>query len=118
MKKRFWSIIILILISVFIIFPAVKAESQKKENTQKNWKDIKTVSDVCAAYPERIETMLKSMNLNLKGLEKVKSAYIRGNIEIACQALVDYYNKGTTAGYLRKDLPTSSKRETLRLIQS
>lgn len=109
MEKRLRTILTIMFISV-LIFPSAKAESRKKDNTQKNWKDIKTVSDVCAAYPGRIEKMLQSMNLDMKGLDKVKSAYDSRNIEIACKALLDYYYNGTTADYLRMDLPSPSKK--------
>lgn len=110
MKKRLRGILTMIFIAVFIVFSPAKAESQTKGNTQKSWKEIRTVSDVCTAYPERIKTMLQSLNLDLKGLEKVKSAYDKGNIELASQALLDYYYKGNTAAYLRQDLPAASKK--------
>jgi hypothetical protein len=110
MKKRFQGIVTMMLISAFIVFSPAKAESRKKENTLKSWKELRTVSDVCAAYPERIKTMLQSMNLDLKGLEKVRSAYGSGNIELASQALLDYYYNGKTASYLRQVLPSPSKK--------
>jgi hypothetical protein len=109
MKIKFRGILSMLLVSLFIITPVLRAETQKKEAAQRSWKDIKTVSDVCKAYPERMKTMLGSLNLELKGLEKVKSAYQNGNIEAACQALLEYYNKGNTAAYLRKELPSPSK---------
>jgi hypothetical protein len=110
MKNRFRSIVSIMLISFIAVLPSVKAEQAKKEATAKTWKNLKTVSDVCAAYPDRIKTMLGSLNLDLKGLEKVKSAYGSNNIEAACQALLDYYNKGNTAAYLRKELPSPAKK--------
>jgi len=103
MKKQFL-IFFLIMVSCIINAHAIPEQPKK-------WMDIKTVKDICDVYPDRMKALMNSINLDLKGLEKVKAAYGKGNLQSACQSLLDYYNKGTTAKYLRKELPSvTSKR--------
>ncbi|QGY42585.1 heparinase [Maribellus comscasis] len=72
---------------------------------QKNWKDIKSVEDVCSTYPEQMKKMLDDFNLDYPGLEKVRKAYQKGNIEKACAELLEYYKNGNAAEYLRREQP-------------
>ena len=52
-----------------------------------NWREIKTVEDICEAYPQQMQTMLNQFNLDYKGLEKVKSANKSGKLVEACTEL-------------------------------
>lgn len=70
-----------------------------------NWREIKTVEDICSVYPEKMQTMLNQFNLDYKGLEKVKLANESGDLEGACTELLAYYKNGNTAAYLRKVQP-------------
>jgi hypothetical protein len=100
MKRRIF--VILPFVLCISLIPAVNISAQK------SWKELKSVSDVCGAYPERMKTLLQSINLSLPGLEKARSAYDKGKIEGACNALLQYYNAGKTASYLRRELPKAS----------
>ena len=73
-----------------------------------SWSEIKTVKEVCHAYPELMKTMLEEFNLETKGLEKVKSEHEAGNLVEACNQLLEYYKNGSTAQYLRKIQPVKS----------
>ncbi len=75
-----------------------------------NWQKTVTVEDVCKAYPGQMKTMLDQFNLDYKGMEKVKQAYQKGNIELACTELLNYYKTGKTASYLRKIQPAISSK--------
>ncbi len=70
-----------------------------------SWKDIKTVEDVCNAYPGKMKTMLDQFNLNHEGMEKVKQAYDSGNLVDACSGLLEHYKKSNTMQFLRKVQP-------------
>ena len=74
-------------------------------SAQQNWQNITTVHDVCTAYPKVMKNMLDQFNLDYPGMEKVKKAYKNGDIEKACTYLLEYYKKGNTAAYLRREQP-------------
>jgi hypothetical protein len=63
---------------------------------QKYWKEITSVEDLCASYPETMKNMFDDFNLNYQGLEKVKTAFNSGNIVDACHYLLAYYKDGNT----------------------
>lgn len=92
--------LLLLIISGFIFWGNLFAHN--------NWQDIKSVEDVCTAYPDQMKTMLSQFNLDFPGLEKVKKAYENGNIEKACNELLEYYNSGNTAEYLRREQPVKT----------
>lgn len=75
---------------------------------QKNWKEITTVEDVCQNYPTVIKGMFEQLNLDHKGLEKVKTAYESGRVTEACNSLLEYYRVGEMARHLRKEQPDAS----------
>lgn len=77
-------------------------------NAQKrtDWQNIVSVEDVCAAYPDVMKKMLDAFDLEYPGLNDVKSALEASNLELACHALLDYYEKSDNAPHLRKALPT------------
>ncbi len=95
MKPKFLSIIVLIV----LISETLAAQS---------WREIKTVEDICKAYPNQMQTMLNQFNLNLPGLEKVKEAQKAGNLAGACFNLLDYYKKSGNAGHLLKEQPSKT----------
>ncbi len=99
MKKYF----LLLVITSFLIKPNF---------AQPNWQNIVTVKDICAAYPDQMKKMLDQFNLDYPGLEKVKKAYEKGDLEKACSALLDYYKSGNTAEYLRKEQPAKTNQTT------
>jgi hypothetical protein len=81
-------------------------------DTSKNWQQIKTVEDVCNAFPQRMDSLMKEINLNSESLKNVKAAYEGGNIVLACTQLLNYYKNANTVKYLRKDcVPSSNERD-------
>lgn len=75
---------------------------------QSDWQKIQTVDEVYQEYPERMHTLLQSMNLSIDGLSDVKAAFDNGHIVMACKRLLNYYKEGRTAQFLRQDLPSIS----------
>ncbi len=75
-----------------------------------SWREIRTVDDVCKAYPEQMKTMLNQFDLNYPGLEKVKAAYNSGDLVASCIQLLNYYKNGESVQFLRKEQPEISKR--------
>ena len=71
----------------------------------KSWKEINTVEDVCEASPERMDFLMRNLNLGLDGLNKVRIAYEDKNIILACKELLRYYSESNTARHLRTDEP-------------
>lgn len=69
------------------------------------WQNIKTVEDVCKAYPKQMQTMLGEFNLDYPGLEKVKQAYSENKIPEACEYLLEYYKSCNDAPHLRMEQP-------------
>ncbi|MEO7047458.1 MAG: heparinase II/III family protein, partial [Ferruginibacter sp.] len=81
-------------------------------DTSKNWQQIKTIEDVCNAFPQRMDSLMKEINLNSEGLQSVKAAYENGNLVLACRRLLDYYKNANTVNYLRKEcVPSSNERD-------
>jgi len=73
-----------------------------------NWREIKTVEDLCKVQSETIKTMLQQFNLDYPGMEKVKAATESGNLVKASTELLNYYRNGNTAEYLRREQPAKS----------
>lgn len=97
MKRNLYLLIILILIAPGIL-------------SAQNWREIKTVEDLCETYPETVETMLDQFNLNYPGMEKVKAAKQSGDMIKAGYELLNYYRNGSTAEYLRRGQPKKSNK--------
>lgn len=93
------------LILLFLLIPVLLM-------SQPNWQKIESVEDVCDAYPDRMKTMLQAFNLELPALKKVKQAYEKEDIPLACTYLLEYYKNGNTAQYLRKEQPPVSQKST------
>lgn len=75
-------------------------------SAQTDWRNIRTVEDVCNLYGMRVDVLLKSMDLARPGLEGVRTAFDRGDRVGASKELLRYYREGNSAPYLRKDNPT------------
>ena len=86
------------------------AKGNISNDTSKHWQQIKTVEDVCNAFPQRMDSLMKEMNLNSEGLQSVKTAYESGDLVLACTRLLDYYKNANTVKYLRKDCVASSNK--------
>ncbi|MGB4292156.1 MAG: heparinase II/III family protein, partial [Bacteroidales bacterium] len=76
-----------------------------------NWRKLNTVSDIYRIYPEKLKTLIESLNLDYPGLEKVKKAYSINKIQKACEYLLDYYKTSSSALFLRRELPPPSDRK-------
>ncbi len=75
------------------------------------WHDMKTVEDVCIAYPEEMKKMLGEFDLNRPGMEQVKEAFASKNISAACTLLLEYYQNSIHAQHLReKNMPAHSEK--------
>lgn len=73
--------------------------------TPQSWRDIKTVEEVCQAFPEKMSQMLDHLNLKREGLEGVRMAHQTKDLVKACDELLLYYRKGEMAAHLRRSLP-------------
>ena len=63
--------------------------------------DPHSVEWVCKHAPERVRALFESLNLERRGLDKVKKAVADGDYPAACTALVAYYKNANTAKWLR-----------------
>jgi hypothetical protein len=93
---------IILTLFLFLTIPGI--------TSAQNWRDIQSVEDVCNAYPDEMEMMLKRFNLDFPGLEKVKKSVETGNLTEACNQLLAYYQKSQNALHLRKDTPPPSEK--------
>jgi hypothetical protein len=91
-----------ILISIYLFF---SINGFLAAQTNKDWREMRTVEDVCAAYPDVMTKMLEAYDLNYPGFQAVKLAYEEANIELACQRLLDYYKQCDNAPHLRSVQP-------------
>ena len=79
---------------------------------------MRSVNDVYSRYPERIGHLFQSLDLNYKGLEKVRQAFQEQDVVKAGEQLLHYYRDASTAKYLRREHPkrltaTSSEADSL-----
>jgi len=77
--------------------------------SMQSWQNMKTVKEVCDAFPKRMNALMQSLNLNFNGLNEVKAAYEINNIPLTCELLLKYYREGSTAKFFRQNLPVNSK---------
>ena len=82
----------------------------KLKATQSEWQEITSVEDAYSAYPERMHYMLQHLDLELKGLEKVKKAYEAGDFVLACEYLLYYYSESQTKDFIAMNVPGVSSR--------
>ena len=57
--------------------------------------------NICATNHSIGQAVVNAVNLSWPGLASVQSAAAAGNFGRACEALADYYRKGTTSAWLR-----------------
>lgn len=69
---------------------------------------MSTVRDVYLRYPERVEELFQSIDVEHKGLVQVKTALAAGDYVKASEALLDYYRHGNTGTHLRQTQPAPS----------
>lgn len=60
-------------------------------SAQTKWSSIETIDEACKAWPDRIESVFRHLNLDGEGLQDVKRAYESDNISEACGLLLKYY---------------------------
>ncbi|WP_080904688.1 alginate lyase family protein [Parabacteroides sp. Marseille-P3160] len=77
---------------------------------QNDWRSIRTVEDVCKAYPGQVQSLFNALNLDYPGLTAVKAAYQKGDLPAACQHLLEYYGKSRLITPKEK-LPAASSKE-------
>ncbi len=91
-----------LLILLFCLFsPMLRAQT--------NWQKIKTVDEVCAAYPQQMKSIFQNLNLDYPGLQDVKKAFEANHIPEACKNLLDYYSKSKL---VLQNIPTASMQAT------
>lgn len=94
-------------ITLFFCIPSLELNAQ-------SWRELTSVEDICQAYPEQMKNMLDSYNLNYPGLEKVRASYEKGNVDQACNHLLEYYGKSNNAQHLRVSQPSESSKTNAR----
>jgi hypothetical protein len=97
----------------YFIIPPVKQgrftlEYGPAKSSGKRWIEVVTAADLWQAYPGRVKNIFKNLDLNRPGLEKVKSAWEKNEQVKACDLLLQYYSKGRSGSWLRKELPAAS----------
>lgn len=61
-----------------------------------------SVQDLCSVYPKRIKKLFAHLDLDLLGLEAVKTAIKKRDFSEACEALIAYYQNSNTVEWLRQ----------------
>lgn len=83
-------------------------------SAQTGWTHIESVEDACKAWPDRIETIFRHLNMDGEDLHEVKQAYESNNISEACDLLLKYYTSKASGRAIHIDLPAeSTRRNTL-----
>lgn len=95
---------LILILCLFLIFSGYISSQ--------NWQKINTVEDICKVYPDKIKYIFDNLNLDYKGLGKVKEAYSKNDLQGACELLLDYYKTSESAKRLKKDQPDVSRKTT------
>lgn len=74
------------------------------------WKDIKSVEEVCNHYPDQMQQLLQALDLDYPGLQKVKNAFEDDNIVRACKELLNYYQLSPSGSHYHFELPSATSR--------
>lgn len=74
------------------------------------YRKIRTIEEVYSVYPQRVDGLLQSLDLERDGLQKVKKAVGEQDAVAACKELLDYFRTAKTARYLRRPEPSLSDR--------
>jgi hypothetical protein len=80
--------------------------------SSQNWQKINTVEDICKVYPDKMKYIFENLNLDYKGLGKVKEAYSKNDLQGACSLLLEYYQTSNSAQRLKKEQPNISQKTT------
>jgi hypothetical protein len=96
--KTFFITLILLIFSGFIF--------------AQNWQQVVTAEDACKTYPDKMKYIFENLNLDYKGLEKVKEAYSKNDLQGACSLLLEYYQTSNSAKRLKKEQPKFSQKTT------
>src|SRR5690606_37802253 len=75
---------------------------------QKNWREITSVEDLYASYPETLSSIFEQLNLGHQGLEQVKKAYHDKEMVEAGKLFLDYYKKTKNAPELKRKQPAKT----------
>lgn len=89
--------------------------------TAQNWRELKTIEDVCKAYPDLVNQLMHELDLDYPGMEKVNRAFGKGDIQEASRQLLEYYKKSANAPHLRKQQPaitSQTKAEADSIIEN
>jgi hypothetical protein len=78
---------------------------------KQSWKEMRSVEDVVAAYPERMKSLLDALDLTRPGLETVRGAWAQEDLIGACKALLAYYRSANTVPWWRN--PTARANDKL-----
>lgn len=81
---------------------------------QTHWMELSTVGDVCAAFPERMNKLMKDLDLKIPELAQVNDYYNDADLVKACSALLEYYKNNNNASHLRKELPPFSTKTSAK----
>jgi hypothetical protein len=66
-----------------------------EDNTNVEW--------VCENHPQRVAGLFSSLDLERKGMERVKAAVEEKHWPAACRALLAYYSAGASGHWYRKE---------------
>lgn len=100
------------LIAKYILIIGLVFSVSENVFAQKNWKEITSVEDLYASYPETLTSIFEQLNLEHQGLEQVKKAYHDKKMVEAGKLLLEYYRNANNAPELKREQPVKSdKRE-------
>lgn len=77
---------------------------------QAGWQDMVSVKNFCEQCPEQATSLMNSLDLDYAGLEEVKSAHERGDMEQTLTHLLAYYKNKEIPAQLKKILPPPSEK--------
>lgn len=84
---------------------------------QRKWTEIYSVEDLYRTYPENVQKVFTEIDLNYRGLEKVKQAYEKKDVISASNLLLEYYNS-QYSGRARRKVWTDNSNKTNSLADS
>ena len=71
---------------------------------------MRSVTDVYARYPERLDALLQTLDLNSEGMQQVKEAVDDNNSIKACEELLQYYRDTGGRAHLRRLQPAPASK--------
>ena len=93
---------VIILSCVLFGIQGIAMAIPREENVSVKW--------VCQEYPKRVARLFSAIDLERKGLERVKEAVKKKDWPAACRELLEYYQKGKPANWLQnKSLEATKK---------